>query len=51
MWGSMAADFERFAFGPLVRYFRHRNIDTKYDKEPEWRHKGRSLDTGYVPRW
>jgi hypothetical protein len=35
----------------MVRYFRHKNIDTKYDKEPEWRKKGRSLDTGYVKRW
>ena len=24
-------------YGPMVRYFRHRHIRKKYDKEPEWR--------------
>ena len=28
----------KFAYGPMVRYFRKRNIKNKYDKEPEWRH-------------
>jgi hydrogenase small subunit len=50
-WGAAAAAFERYAFGPFVRYFRHRHIDTAGDKEPEWRKKGRSLDTGYAKRW
>jgi hypothetical protein len=34
-----------------VRYFRQRNIKTKYDKEPEWRRKGQTLATGYAKRW
>jgi hydrogenase small subunit len=50
-WGAAAANFERFAFGPMVRYFRHRNIRTKYDKEPDWRRRGRSLTTGYRSTW
>ena len=35
----------------MVRYFRHRNIKNKYDKEPEWRRPGKELATGYVKRW
>ena len=33
----------KFSYGPIVRYMRHRNIDTKYDKEPDWRRKGSTL--------
>ncbi len=46
----MASNFEKFAFGPSVRYFRYRNIDKKYDVEPEWRKPGNTLTTGYQPR-
>ena len=28
-------------YGPIVRYFRKRNIKNKYDMEPEWRHNRR----------
>jgi hypothetical protein len=49
-WGGVASNFERFTIGPVIRYFRQRNISTKYDKEPEWRRRGRSLQTGYEPR-
>ena len=35
----------------MVRYFRKRNIATKFDKEPEWRRRGKTLTTGYVKRW
>ncbi len=49
-WGGVASNLERVTIGPVVRFFRNRNIKTKYDKEPEWRHKGTSLDTGYTPR-
>jgi hydrogenase small subunit len=49
-WGAAASNFEKFAMGPVVRYFRHRNISKKYDKEPEWRRRGRQLSTGYSPR-
>jgi hypothetical protein len=34
----------------VIRFFRARNIANKYDKEPEWRRKGRTLQTGYQPR-
>jgi hypothetical protein len=34
-----------------VRYFRHRNIRTKYDVEPPWRHRGKELTSGYQKRW
>jgi hydrogenase small subunit len=49
-WGGLAANTERFTFGPLIRWGRQRNIARKYDKEPEWRHPGSTLDTGYAPR-
>ena len=41
----------RLAYGPMVRYFRKRNIKNKYDKEPEWRHNKPELTTGYSKRW
>jgi len=40
----------RFTLGPIIRWGRNRNIRNKYDKEPEWRHKSATLDTGYTPR-
>ena len=49
-WGNMASNFQRFAFGPAVRFFRKRNVDKKYDVEPEWRKPGNTLTTGYTPR-
>jgi hydrogenase small subunit len=49
-WGKVAANFERFTFGPIVRFFRNRNIKNKYDKEPEWRTPSTTLQTGYQPR-
>ncbi len=49
--GGVAANIMKFSYGPIVRFMRHRNIDTKYDKEPEWRRKGRTLTTGYAKRW
>jgi hydrogenase small subunit len=50
-WGARAAGFAKYAYGPMVRYFRKRNIKTKYDKEPEWRHNKPELTTGYSKRW
>jgi hydrogenase small subunit len=49
-WGAAASNFQRFAFGPAVRYFRKRNVDRKYDVEPDWRKPGNTLTTGYQPR-
>ncbi len=34
-WGAAASNFEKVAYGPMIRFFRHRNIKNKYDKEPE----------------
>jgi hydrogenase small subunit len=50
-YGKMAADFERFSYGPVIDYFRKRNIRKKYDVEPEWRRPGPVLTTGYQKRW
>ena len=48
--GSAAANFERFTFGPVIRYFRKRHIKNKYDVEPEWRKRSSRLETGYQAR-
>jgi hydrogenase small subunit len=50
-WGETAANVEKFTWGPVVRYFRKRNIKNVYEKEPEWRRPGKSLATGYSKRW
>ena len=34
----------QFTYGPVVRYFRKRNIKHKYDIEPEWRTTAPQLD-------
>jgi hydrogenase small subunit len=49
-WGAAASNFEKFAMGPVVRYFRHRNVKRKFDVEPEWRKPSATLQTGYQPR-
>jgi hydrogenase small subunit len=50
-WGSAAAGVMKYTYGPIVRYFRHKHIANDKDKEPDWRHKGRTLTTGYNKRW
>jgi hydrogenase small subunit len=50
-WGNRASGFASIAYGPMVRYFRKRNIARKYDVEPEWRHNKNELTTGYQKRW
>jgi hydrogenase small subunit len=50
-WGKGAETAMRLTYGPIVRYFRKRNIKNKYDVEPEWRHNKRELTTGYQKRW
>jgi hypothetical protein len=47
----MAANFQRFTYGPVFRCFRKRNLTQKFDKEPDWRQPGRRLTSGYEPRW
>lgn len=46
-WGDTAADFQRFTYGPVFRWFRKRNLNQKYEIEPEWRRPGRTLISGY----
>ena len=50
-WGSVAADFQRFTYGPLFRYFRKRNLKLKFENEPGWRTPGTTLRTGYDKHW
>ena len=51
MGQARGANFQRFTYGPVFRYFRKRNIEKKYDIEPEWRRPGPTLTTGYQKRW
>jgi hydrogenase small subunit len=50
-WGNAAANFQRFTYGPIFRYFRKRNLDRRYEHEPEWRHPGPELTSGYERQW
>jgi len=42
-WGSVAADIQRFTYGPLFRHFRKRNLMLKFEREPVWRGDGAQL--------
>jgi hydrogenase small subunit len=46
-WGNAAANFQRFSYGPIFRYFRKRNLEKHFDQEPEWRHSRPELTSGY----
>ncbi len=50
-WGKWGARFQQFTYGPVFRYMRNRNINKKFDKEPEWRKPGPTLTSGYSKRW
>jgi hydrogenase small subunit len=50
-WGGWAARIMAASYGPIVKRFRYKHIRDNYDKEPEWRRRGRALTTGYSPRW
>jgi len=50
-WGNASANFQRFTYGPLFRYFRKRNLREKFEKEPKWRKPGPKLTTGYEKTW
>jgi hydrogenase small subunit len=50
-YGAAAANVLKYSYGPIVRHFRHRNIARKYDVEPTWRRKGKTLTSGYQKRW
>ena len=49
--GGLAANTMKFTWGPIVNFFRHRNIRNKYDVEPEWRKPGPQITSGYTPHW
>jgi hypothetical protein len=40
----------RFTYGPIYRYLRRWEMKHNGDKEPAWRKRGNSLETGYQPR-
>jgi hydrogenase small subunit len=48
---KLSSTAARFTYGPLLRFFRHQGIKRQYDKEPAWRTRGKSLSSGYTPRW
>ena len=50
-WGKAAQRIIQFTYGPIVRTMRKRNVRTKYDREPEWRHNRSELTTGYTKHW
>ncbi|WP_372789470.1 hydrogenase expression protein HypE [Paraconexibacter sp.] len=51
VWGATAANFQRFTYGPVFRFFRKLNLEKKFDREPDWRRTGKELRTGYTPDW
>jgi hydrogenase small subunit len=48
-WGNTAANFQRFTYGPVFRFFRGRNLDHKYEREPSWRKPSATHESGYSP--
>jgi hydrogenase small subunit len=50
-WGNTAANFQRFTYGPVFRYFRSRNLDKRFEREPAWRNSEPTLTSGYEKRW
>jgi hydrogenase small subunit len=50
-WGDAAANFQRYSYGPMFRYFRKRNLERHYELEPDWRHSRPELTSGYVKTW
>jgi hydrogenase small subunit len=50
-YAKVSSGTARFTYGKLLRTMRHRNIRKKYDVEPAWRTRGRTLQSGYTARW
>jgi hydrogenase small subunit len=50
-WGNTAANVQRFTYGPILRYFRQRNLAKHFELEPEWRRPDAELTSGYERRW
>ena len=44
--GALAARGAHFRNGPMIRYFRKRSIERKYEVEPEWRRPTKQLADG-----
>jgi hydrogenase small subunit len=40
----------RFTYGPIYKFLRNWEIRHNGDKEPAWRRRSRTLETGYEPR-
>ena len=51
VWGNTAANFQRFTYGPVFRYFREHNLRKHFEREPDWRHPRAELTSGYTPTW
>ncbi len=49
--GKLSSNGAKFTYGPLLRFFRGQSVKRIGDKEPGWRTKGRTLQSGYTPRW
>jgi hydrogenase small subunit len=49
--GRISSDVARFTYGPVLRNLRALSIKRTYDREPEWRKRGRQLTSGYEKRW
>jgi hydrogenase small subunit len=49
--GKLSARTSRFTYAPVIKYFRDRNMRTRYEVEPEWRRPTDQLETGYQGRW
>ena len=49
--GKLSARASRFTYGPVIKYFRGRNMRTRYEVEPDWRRPTDRLESGYEPRW
>lgn len=48
---KLSSNAAKFTYGPILKFFRKQSIELVYDKEPEWRKPGPSLNSGYTPRW
>jgi hydrogenase small subunit len=49
--GRISANVARFTYGPVLRSLRAQSIKRIYDREPDWRKRGKELTTGYQKRW
>jgi hydrogenase small subunit len=48
---KISSSVAKFTYGPVLRWGRAQGMKRVYDKEPEWRRKGRELTSGYTKRW